>query len=117
MALVLQSMAEIMKSSFRSSDILGRVGGDEFVIFLKNIESAPTVLECVDAMRKRTRPVRIDEKDAECLPVFSTGISLYPQHGKTYNEIFRRADAAMYYIKSHGKDGVKLYDETMDSAK
>jgi hypothetical protein len=39
------------------------------------------------------------------------------QNGKTYNAILRHADAAMYYIKSHGKNGVMLYDETADNSK
>jgi putative two-component system response regulator len=49
--------------------------------------------------------------------MFSIGVSLYPQDGRTYDELFRHADAAMYYVKGHGKNGVKLYESAIDSAK
>lgn len=113
---LIQSLAKVLKSSFRSTDIVGRVGGDEFVVFLKDVESPANVIESVYDMKKRIKSLKADDKTS-CLPVFSTGVSLYPEHGRTYNEIFRYADAAMYYIKSHGKNGVKLYDKITDSAK
>jgi diguanylate cyclase (GGDEF)-like protein len=113
---LIQSLAKVMTSSLRSTDIIGRVGGDEFVVLLKNIESSSNVLESLYAMKKRIKPLKIDEKTC-ILPMFSIGVSLYPQDGRTYDELFRHADAAMYYVKGHGKNGVKLYESAIDSAK
>lgn len=113
---LIQSLAKVMISSLRSTDIIGRVGGDEFVVFLKNIESSSNVLESLYAMKNRIKPLKINEKTC-ILPMFSIGVSLYPQDGRTYDELFRHADAAMYYIKGHGKNGVKLYESAIDSAK
>ncbi len=113
---LIQSLAKVMTSSLRSTDIIGRVGGDEFVVLLKNIESSSNVLESLYAMKKRIKPLKVDEKTC-ILPMFSIGVSLYPQDGRTYDELFRHADAAMYYIKGHGKNGIKLYESAIDSVK
>lgn len=113
---LIKSLAEALKSSFRSSDIVGRIGGDEFVVFLKNIETPSFAVENAKKLQKRLKPVPFNGSGEGYVPVCSVGLALYPEHGGTYADIFRRADEALYHIKEHGKNGVKLY-ETLDACK
>ena len=105
---LLQLIAKTLKESVRASDIVGRIGGDEFVALLKNIDSATDVIEKANVIRSRIKAIRLDEVGDRFIPAFSVGIGLYPEHGNAYENIFELADAAMYYVKNHGKDGVKL---------
>ncbi|HNX93217.1 MAG TPA: GGDEF domain-containing protein, partial [Syntrophomonas sp.] len=105
---LLQLIAKTLKESVRASDIVGRIGGDEFVALLKNIDSATDVIDKANVIRSRIKAIRLDEAGGRFIPAFSVGIGLYPEHGNAYENIFELADAAMYYVKNHGKDGVKL---------
>lgn len=110
---VLRGISQKMKQLFRSTDVLGRIGGDEFVIFLKNAGS-------IDFIK---------EKSAELLKVFSDsfrdeargynisgsiGIAVYPQHGATYTELMAHADKALYDAKDGGKNGFVVYNDDAD---
>ncbi len=106
---VLQALAQKLHASFRSTDIAGRVGGDEFVVFVKDVESVQNVIESAQKLRVRLQEITLKDERENYHPVCSIGIALYPDHGKTYSELFRLADAAMYDIKENGKNNVLLY--------
>lgn len=95
---------------FRSSDIVGRIGGDEFMILLKEIPSAmfaaqkgQQVLDLFSAFMK--------EKEVEEKLSCSIGIALAPNHGRGYDALFRAADTALYRAKEAGKNQIALYSE------
>lgn len=99
--------ASMLRRQFREEDIVGRVGGDEFVVFLKNVNSQ-VVLNRADLMLQICR--RLPEGQECAVPVSgSIGIALYPSDGKTYEELFRRADNAMYAAKNSGKNAFRVY--------
>ena len=114
---LLKHIAEAFKVSCRSSDIVGRIGGDEFVMFLKNVVSAEHAMETANMLRAHIQPLSLDESGGIYNPVCSIGVSLYPDHGNTYSNIFRLADAALYDIKENGKNGVKLCRNPLDIKK
>lgn len=98
----LVSLAEVLRSSFRESDIVGRVGGDEFFILMKNIPSlsiaeskAALLLSSIQALCSHYPSVPLSA---------SIGISLYPNHGKVLDELYAQADAALYRAKKAGKN-------------
>lgn len=107
---IIQSIAKALTSSFRSSDIIGRVGGDEFVVFLKNIDSTAEILDRAEVLRKQIMEIRLKEAGNDYVPLCSIGVSLYPDHGNTYSDLFQIADKALYYQKKHGKNGVMMYN-------
>jgi len=102
--LVLVTIAERLKSAFRDSDITARIGGDEFIAILGDMDlndgmsaehAAIVMLDMIDE--------NIRFEDFSCRVTASIGISYYPRHGKTLNHLMLAADKAMYASKSNGK--------------
>ena len=106
---VLTQVGTTLRKLFRSHDIIGRIGGDEFLILLKDIPSVELLQDrcqsLLDALRILLSSL-VPELQVSC----SVGAALAPAHGNTYNELFRRADEALYNAKSKGKNQYKLYD-------
>lgn len=105
---VLVTIAERLKSNLRESDIVCRFGGDEFIIFtlLDNVENdtgivADNILKIISA------PVLFNNNKIEigC----SIGISHYPKHGETINEVVKNADNAMYMAKNLGENTYQIF--------
>lgn len=100
---LLQSVAESLQATFRSSDIMGRIGGDEFVVYLKDVPSAEFVLQRCNQI-KITRSPNLKGMR----PTLSMGIALVKAK-EAYDAIFNKADTALYQAKRQGKDQVSLY--------
>ena len=104
----LKSVSQGLQSIFRQSDIIGRIGGDEFIVFLDNYESISLVrskaqLLC-DSLRKTYR-----KDDVSVEVTFSIGIALAPEHGTDFNTLVSIADKALYIVKENGKNGYKIF--------
>lgn len=102
---VLSQAGKMLKLLFRSSDVLGRLGGDEFLVFMRDVPSMDVILrkagEICDAVSKLFEK----EKGIYC----SVGISRYPEDGTSYEELYRRADNALYAAKNNGRNQFVLY--------
>lgn len=101
---------DILRRYTRSSDLLGRYGGDEFIAILKNIPSEEFVLkkgEEISRIFKNT--------EAEGLEILgcSVGAVICESKDKLSEEIFRMADRALYYSKQHKKGRCSLWNENM----
>jgi diguanylate cyclase (GGDEF)-like protein len=106
--LVLKDVAYRLKSCIRSTDICARIGGDEFVVIATQLEQASYTEEIARKILKAfNHPFSVNGQ--QYLIGASIGISLYPQHGKDFNELLDRADSAMYQVKHAGRGGFKLY--------
>ncbi len=100
----LKEFTSKLSRSFRTSDILGRVGGEEFILYLSGIgdnmhyieEKAQQILNICKSVRLDVAP----EKEVSC----SIGIARYPNNGKNYTELYENADEAMYSVKKNGKN-------------
>lgn len=106
--IISQAACEI-KKLFRSDDIIARVGGDEFMVLMKNIPSLNLLQNRLDRLMTVFHTVlydRVPEANLGC----SVGVSLCPQHGVKYEDLFHHADQALYQVKGHGKNGYMLYD-------
>ncbi|MFU0832267.1 MAG: Diguanylate cyclase [Oscillospiraceae bacterium] len=103
--LIIETASQI-KKLFREDDIVGRVGGDEFVVFLRHITSLDLAVRKAENIGNAFRTYA-----APCCQGISgsIGISFYPYDGCTYDELFRKADAAMYAAKKDGKDSFRVY--------
>ena len=98
-----------LRRLFRPSDVIGRIGGDEFLILMKAIPSETMLRERCEQLLVTFR--ELFEDMAPNLDVsFSVGAAVVPDHGTNYNDLFKHADEALYRTKSNGKNGYKLYD-------
>lgn len=103
-----------LKTFFSSSDIIGRMGGDEFIVFEKNIPSVEYMKCMADKILDSFQTISIFDSDAQHI-TGSIGISLYPMDGITFTELYKRAASALYYSKTHGKAQYMIYSEQMIS--
>ena len=104
---VLTEVSTRMRSIMRDTDIVGRMGGDEFLIFLKNMGSVRSIRRKAQEICDIFRNTRIGNSGR---PVSgSVGVALYPHDGKSFDELFAKADAALYGAKRRGKDCYMLY--------
>lgn len=105
---VLSSISSCLAKQFRPNDIVGRIGGDEFMVLLKNIPSIELAEQKAQHLVHVFRNVLCDI-DNDFTISGSIGISIYPDHGHQFEELFRKADAALYFSKGHGKDCYQVY--------
>lgn len=105
---VLQTAARRMSDTLRGSDAVGRIGGDEFVVLLSEIEDTATALEVATKICNAiSEPVVMD--DLQLQISCCVGVAVYPEHGSDAAELFRNADLAMYRAKDAGRDGIRVY--------
>lgn len=106
---VLTSISSILSEVFDENSIVGRIGGDEFIVFLKNIDSEEFLYKKADELVKGFRKNFIGE-NSDYKVSGSIGISKYPQHGKSFKELFINADKAVYLAKNKGKDTYCIFE-------
>lgn len=106
---VLTQVAREIEKMFRNQDIVARIGGDEFLVLMRNV-SDRTLVE--NRCRRLLRILRnIFRNQNHDLPLScSIGVAMVPEHGSTYYDLFNRADQALYRAKAGGKDDVVFYD-------
>lgn len=110
---LLEATTKRILNCVRNHDKVGRVGGDEFVIFFQHAPSAEAVLERAEAILTSLRR-EFSNGDLHYKIKASIGISLYPEHGATYEELYHRADLALYRSKELGKDVATIYGPDME---
>lgn len=99
-----------LKSIFRSSDIVGRIGGDEFMILMKDLKAPEMIAEKAgDICRKLMTSYEKDGKT--CTVSASVGVAVFPQDGTTYDELYKKADTALYRAKANGKNNFMFYND------
>ncbi|MBD5486652.1 MAG: diguanylate cyclase [Lachnospiraceae bacterium] len=106
---VIVDTANALNDIFKGGDIVGRIGGDEFVVFMKNIDS----ISNADILaNKVVKGVNFSfEHEGQLLQVTcSVGVAISPYHGNDYEELFKKADKAVYTAKANGKCGYRIYD-------
>lgn len=110
---VIRIISSKIKNLVRNTDICGRVGGDEFIILLKNVDSTDCVKQIAEKLCNSFR-IELKNKNEVLKVSGSIGISLYAEHGTTYNELLDKADTALYEAKKRGKDQFSIYGYSID---
>ena len=107
---ILQRVGAFLKAQFRDEDIIGRIGGDEFVILMKNIGSKDIALKRVEAMLGQIRAVKHAEMDNQSI-TFSVGLAFSPEQGIRFDDLYRNADKALYQTKRGGRNNYTVYEK------
>lgn len=107
----LKIVAESLTKSVRHTDLVGRFGGDEFVIFIPEITSKGEVLRCVERIFKCFDNIYNEYVQSEHTKNFSCsiGIAFYPENGENFDMLVEKADLALYKSKSMGKNCCSIY--------
>lgn len=111
---VLHDISPKIKKLFRSSDVVGRIGGDEFMVLMKDFSSDEVVKEKANAFCTLLRQTYTGENNDYAISG-SIGIAIYPTDGTTYQQLYKKADAALYHAKRTGKSSYALYREEYDT--
>lgn len=104
---VIADFAHILKHQFDEQDIVGRIGGDEFVAFVP-------MSNAMEIERKAEQLVNVLhhnylEKDVVCPVSTSIGVAIAPDAGTNFEELYKNADTALYQTKKNGKNGFTIY--------
>ena len=104
---VLRSVSDLLGSMFQGSEVVARLGGEEFSVLLPGC-SAEQATARADEMRRRIEELRIRYRDLD-LPrmTISAGVASFPSFGPTTQDLLRAADAALYVAKDAGRNQVR----------
>ena len=111
---VIAKSAEIFRSVTQTRGMAGRFGGDEFMLVLDNIPSEEDLRRIMKVITKHAQWA-FSEKEGFNIS-FSCGISKFPDDGTTYEELFKKADKALYIAKDKGKNRYIIYREHLHGA-
>lgn len=112
--LLLIEAAKRLKSCVKPGDMVGRLGGDEFTVLISNLterEEAAAVAEQI--MQVMQQPFHLNGQAFNISS--SIGISLFPQDGDNAEDLLKRADTALYTVKSRGRNGFDFFDPSMEA--
>jgi diguanylate cyclase (GGDEF)-like protein len=109
----LRAVAKILEQSVRKHDHVLRLGGDEFMILLNELDSPDIALEIAGHLLKRLRESDTLDANSNLSPRASIGVAFYPENATTPEGLVQAADIAMYEAKRSGKDRVARYSSEM----
>ena len=111
---VLRSVAQRFRHTLRESDIIARVGGDEFILLIDQFNEPRDLGDIADKLLfEASQPFEIYGQ--ECQLSASIGISTFPTDGRDAQTLLKNADIAMYRAKNKGKDNFQFYASEMNT--
>lgn len=106
---ILINIASNIKTELRNDDIIARVGGDKYLVFLKDVENEEQVQACVKRLQNIIASTAIgDIKEIHISS--SIGVTMHPDNGCSFDELFTNTDIALYYAKVYGKNRFEMYE-------
>ncbi len=109
---LLVRVAERISKCLRDTDMLARISGDEFLLLVAPVEGEQQIRDIIDAvLAELKKPFHIEA--FELFTSASLGVSVYPEHGATYEALRRNADNAMYRAKNGTKGEAIYFDVAM----
>ena len=113
---VLKEFARVSRGSLRTADILGRWGGEEFLLILPDT-TLDAALASIERLRVLALAIKVPCTDGETIRVtFSAGLATTADGARSLDEIIARADAALYEAKNEGRDLVRIDRESYQTA-
>ncbi len=113
---VLRNLAVRLQSMFRATDIVGRTGGDEFMVFLKDIREISMIEREGKKIEQFFHQFEVGEYVKYSVTA-SVGAAVFPGDGKSFEELYKAADNALYVSKRHGKNQLSFYKKPENETK
>ncbi|WP_321369841.1 EAL domain-containing protein [uncultured Desulfuromusa sp.] len=109
---LLRNLAETLRRCTREEDILSRLGSDEFILLLPDIDSADDAIAAANKITNETAlPFKKDGHEIHI--TLSVGIAVYPDHGETREELIKNADTAVCSAKTKTRSRHCLYSKKL----
>ena len=109
---VLTTVSERLVGALRASDLVGRFGGDEFVVLLTDLNSRADIVVVLEALLSVVEvPVKADGRALSVTP--SIGVAVYPEDGRQADELIQHADTAMYRAKARGRATYQFFESAL----
>lgn len=105
---ILIQAANKLKDIFYPSELIGRVGSDQYMIFVKNMKKREDLFLKIDQVCQQLSDIYTGEMK-DCIKAIF-GVAMYPNDGKTFEDLFRHADTACYVAKNKGYGNLMLYE-------
>lgn len=109
---VIEETANTLRSLFRKEDAIGRIGGDEFIIFMEHVYSEEFIYEMAEKTLRQM--MRISVSSVSKIPItVSLGVAIIANQEETYTSLFSKADRALYEAKANGRNQYVIYERCM----
>ena len=113
--MLLLNVTQRLQSLLRTCDLVSRVGGDEFVIVVDEVDEESDVgVVAVKILRALSESFLLDQH--EVFIAASIGVALYPEDGENSAELLKNSDTAMYHAKSSGRNTYSFFKTGMQSS-
>ncbi|MDQ7031182.1 MAG: EAL domain-containing protein [Desulfonauticus sp.] len=110
---ILKILAVRLKNSFKSYDIICRVAGDSFAVFIRDLSKRDYVVSIIDrVMRVLIKPILIDEE--RIILDFNAGAAIYPTDAKDFSQLYENASLSLARARKEGSGVYKIFDAEMD---
>ena len=106
---ILKETAEMLSRAFRTGDLVGHIGGDEFCVFAGGLVDMNVLSEKMENLLQERRNSYVGKDGERKSLSFSIGIALFPEHGSSLDEILSNADKALYQAKESGRDCYRIF--------
>ena len=110
---ILVLFSELLHKAMRFDDVCGRIGGDEFVLFIRNMKTEEELRRFISRINEAYSLSAGKLIGPEVPLGVSVGAVSVPDHGRDYNQLFHMADEALYNVKQNGRHGCCLYGSTV----
>lgn len=107
---VLRSIGHGIRSEFRISDVIGRTGGDEFMVFLKDIQDDTLIEQESKRLTRFFKELRVGEY-VKYSPTASIGAAVFPRDARDFEGLYKAADKALYKAKERGKNQLAFFGD------
>lgn len=113
---ILVQAAQRLRNAVRKTDIVGRLGGDEFLIITGNIREPSAIQTILDSLLDAFREPFYTLQKQKMTVTLSIGVSIFPSDVNTKAGLLRSADLAMYHAKKSGRNSFSFFTEEMNQA-
>lgn len=110
---LISQVASAIAGTLNDGDVVARLGGDEFLVMVHTGEQAKVTATAERILERMKQPFNLER--AEVYSGCSLGIAMYPEHGKSREELVRSADTAMYVAKESGRRQFSVFNEEMNN--
>lgn len=106
---ILKAVADVMRRNFRSTDVVMRMGGDEFIIYATGIQDYNVVVAKLRDVREELHKIRLSDHDDKCVTM-SMGCVINLGSYPSYDSMYAVSDKLLYKVKKRGKDDFCVTD-------